>query len=145
MVCIGIRIWECVSDSSSSDRTQSYGQSVKPAQKPWFATFRSGLLQKVFSTKTPRAWVQEQPPPECQRGLSGSTRGYFFTQPPGGIGAAMIGLLGGGGGRQVPEEPFAPLGPQLTPPVGGDGGGSPFAGAAKAAPNVESSSAMTSA
>jgi hypothetical protein len=105
-----------------------------------------GLLPKVISAKWLEPGIQEQPPPECQRGLSGSTRGYFFTQPPGGIGAAMIGLLGGGGGgRQVPEEPFAPLGPQLTPPVGGDGGGSPFAGAAKAAPNVASSNAMTSA
>jgi hypothetical protein len=103
------------------------------------------LLQKVFSTKTPRAWVQEQPPPEHQRGLSGSTRddlAYLVIQPPG---ALTIGLLGGGGGRQFPVEPFTPLGPQLTPTVGGGGGGSPFTGAAKAAPNVESSNAMTSA
>jgi hypothetical protein len=55
----------------------------------------------------------------------------------------MIGLLGGGG-LQFPVEPFTPLGPQANP--GGGGGGSvPFTGTARAAPNVESSNAMTSA
>jgi hypothetical protein len=55
----------------------------------------------------------------------------------------MIGLLGGGG-RQFPVEPLTPLGPQ-TGLVRGGGGSVPLVGAAKAAPKVESSNAMTSA
>jgi hypothetical protein len=111
-----------------------------------FRASGQALLQKVISKKHLEPVFKNNPRQNVSRGCGLLFRvglAYLVVQPPG---ALMIGLLGGGGGgRQFPVEPFAPLGPQLIPPVGGDGGGSPFTGTAKAAPNVESSNAMTSA